>query len=430
MGKDDLTGLPKIVTHTTLTYRKDQLLTRTFGTLFCTSMKNIAIHILIFISLLFLSYSEAPAGQAIKIGLLTSPKENKIAGNKPYLRGAEVAVAELNSREGKEGIQFLLVLREGAHVKEKELNELRNLFVEERIDYLMGSVVKEALVPLSRLAQERRIPFFAYPTELMGGASTGEQSPNLFWISPAPEAFQRASVRTVSLFPQKRFFLLARDSNVGRSFAKYFWEEQKRLKPDMEKVGEAFLPEKVDDYGILIRELLTAKTEVCLSHLGVKEWMRFAKVARKEGYFKKIIHFELESGSLEALVGLGKEAPEGVWGISAFPFWGLGWKETKEFVAKYKNKTNSYPGLEALSGYVSIFALVEAMKKAGSFDPEKVIVSLKGLTFRTPIGSLAIRNTDNRALWPIWCGQSHFTYEYPFATLGGLKAFGPDSFAP
>ena len=57
----------------------------------------------------------------------------------------------------------------------------------------------------------------------------------------------------------------------------------------MEKMGEAFLPEKVDDYGILIREILQAKTEVCLSHLGVKEWVRFAKVARKAGYFKSSV---------------------------------------------------------------------------------------------------------------------------------------------
>ena len=184
------------------------------------------------------------------------------------------------------------------------------------------------------------------------------------------------------------------------------------------------------DYNPYIRAILAAKAEVCLSHLRVKDWPRFARMAKKQGYFRKIIHFELESGSLESLAALRKDGPEGVWGVSAFPFWALGGKKTKEFVAKYREKFKVYPGLDAVSGYVSIYALFEAMKKAGSLDTEKIIGTLEGLTLPTPVGQLAIRKADHRALWPIWCGSSRFIPGYPFAVLGDLKAFGPDSFSP
>jgi branched-chain amino acid transport system substrate-binding protein len=380
--------------------------------------------------LLFFFASKAVGGEPVKIGLLIPPQEfNKRAGQ-PYLRGAEMAVAELNAREGKQGIQFLLVLREGLHTREKELDELRQIILEEQLHFLLGTMAKEAILPVAKLAHEERLPFLVFPIDFMETLSTGTEPANLFWISPAPEAFQRAAVRTAAQFPRKKFFLLAQESKIGRNWVKYFWEELRRLKPDAEPAGEILLPKKVEDYDPYLRTILAAKTEVCLSHLGAKEWLRFVKTAQKQGYFKKIIHLELESGTLESLVALPKDAPEGIWGISAFPFWALDWQETKEFVSHYRERNQSYPGLEALSGYVSIYALVEAMKKGGSLNPERVLRTLPGLSFRTPIGPLAIRPTDHRALWPIWCGASTFIADYPFAILGDLKAFGPDSFHP
>jgi len=376
------------------------------------------------------SPSQAYGAETVKIGLLTPRQELGLNPGEAYLRGAEMAVAEANAREGKEGQQLLLVLRREHLIQGKNLNWLRELIVEERLHFLMGEVRNDDIPQVSRMVQQQRLPFLVFPTEFIEAASTGEEPTGLFWISPSPEAFQRATVRTAAQFPEKRFFLLVRNSSLGRSWAKYFWEELKRRKPDAQPVGELFLPEKVADYGPYIKTVLSAKADICISYLGEMEWPRFARAAKKQGYFGQIIHFEVEGGSLESLVALKKDAPEGVWGVSAFPFWALDSKETQEFVLKYREKTKAYPGLGALSGYVSIYALLEAMKKSGSSDPDRVIGTLEGLTFRTPVGQLAIRKADHRVLWPIWCGSIRFTPDYPFAVLGNLKAFGPDSFSP
>ncbi len=378
----------------------------------------------------FLFPSPAHSGEPVKIGLLTSSPESSFEVRKPYLRGAEMAVAEVNASEGKQGLQLLLVIRDMHQTREKDLNHLRDLILEERLPVLVGGVRNEDVSPIAKLARQQRVPFLVFPNEFMEAASTGGEPANLFWISPAPEAFQRAAVRTAVQFSKNRFYLLARDSIIGRSWAKYFWEELKKLKPEATPVGEFFLSGKTDDYSLRIQEILSTQAEVCLSYLGANEWVRFARIAKKQGYFKKIIHFELESGSLESLMALKKDAPEGVWGVSAFPFWALGWKETREFVTGYKERNQTFPGLDALSGYVSIYALVGAIRKAGSLDPEKITGALEGLSFQTPVGPLAIRKADHRALWPIWCGSSKFTSGYPFAVLGDLKSFGPDSFSP
>ncbi len=347
-----------------------------------------------------------------------------------YLRGAEIAAAEINANEGKQGTQLLLLLRRGDFLGRKDLGALRDLLRDDRVNFLMGAMRREAVLPASRIARDYTTPFLTFPTNFIEAASTGEEPPNLFWISPAPEAFQHAAIRTMAQFNKKKFYFLARDSAVGRSWVKYFREELARLRPDARSMGETYLSPGTREFSPYVESVLASRAEVCLSYLGVKDWLSFYQAANRQNYFKKVTHFELESGDVEALIGLQKKFPEGIWGVTAFPFWALGGKETKDFVAKYRANTGSYPDLPALCGYSSIRAVFEAMKKAGSLESEKLIRALEGLTFSTPAGQMSIRKSDHRALWPIWCGFTQETSLYPFAILGELKAMGPDSFSP
>jgi branched-chain amino acid transport system substrate-binding protein len=386
-----------------------------------------------FLSLLtFQFFSSIPlhAVEPVKICLLLSGPRSSMSTDRAYRWGAEMAVGEVNSSEGRQGVQLILVLRRGPHFHRKALKELRELLLEEQARFLMGVMDKEDILPVSRIARELNIPFLVFPIDFIEAASTVGEPGSLFWISPAPEAFQRAAVRTVAAFSAHRYYLLARNSSIGRSWAQYFWEELRKLKPTAQRVGETFLPTKVQYFKPYIQGVLSAKAEVCISQLGVPEWPDFVELAKKQDYFKKVIHFEMESGGLESLIALGKKAPEGVWGASAFPFWALGWKETKEFVQKFKEKHEAYPNLSALSGYITIYAIFETMKKLSSYDYEKAVHALETLRLRTPIGSLAIRRSDHRVMWPIWCGSLKYISDYPFPILGDLKAFGPDSFSP
>ncbi len=368
--------------------------------------------------------------EPLRIGLLIPGQDSGTGADSSYMRGAEIAVAEVNAVEGKQGIQLLLFARRGTFRDRRELSVLRDFFFEQRPSFLIAALHRGAILPVSRLAQEHQIPILAFPIEFMESVSTGEEPSSLFWITPTPEAFQRAAVRTAAQFSKKRFYLLARNSALGRNWVGYFWEAMKKQNPEAQRLGETFLPPRVEDYRPYLRALLAANTEVCLSHLGVKDWLDFYQLAVKEGYFKKIIHLELESGNLDSLIAMRKKGPEGVWGLSAFPFWALDWKETKVFVSKYRNNANSYPSLAALSGYISIHALFKAIQKAGSLDSEKALRALEDLTFPTPVGPMTIRKSDHRTMWPIWGGSIQSISDYPFPIIGNLKSLGPDSFSP
>ena len=384
----------------------------------------------VLIAVLFLLFplisSPAPA-ETVKVGVLISPGEGDAETDASYLRGAEIAAAEINASEGRQGTCFLLLIRKVPQAMEGK--GLRDLFFEEKIQFLIGAVRYRTVLPVCRAAGEQGIPFLVFPKDFMEARSTGQEPPNLFWISPAPEAFQRAAVRTAVQFPGKRIYLLARDSDAGRNWARYFWEELFKQKPDAQRAGESFLPAGVHEYEPYLQTILSAAPEICVSDLGSKEWLSFYRVARSEGYFKKVIHVELLAGALENLSALKKKAPDGIWGVTAFPFWALEEKEARDFVSKYRRNTGVYPGLSALSGYLSIHALFEGVRKSGGVG-RNVAGSLEGLTLATPLGPIGIRKNDHRAVWPIWVGSTQYVSDYPFPILGNLKALGPESFYP
>lgn len=380
---------------------------------------------------LFLFPKEGRSSNFIKITLLTSFGDAHFFNNsKSFIRGAEMAVAEINSTEEKKEIQFLLYLWTGFTNRQIDLQELRQKIETEEIKFLMGALRQESILPVAQIAQVKKMPFLVFPEELMELYSFRPEPENLFWIAPSPEAFQRATVRQIAKLPGKYIFFLAQDSRLNRSWSKYFWEEVRKLKGEVKPVGEIFLPPKTENYAEYVKIILSAKPEICVSNLSLQQWQRFVPPAKKEGYFKKTIHFELASGNLEFLATLGRAYPKGVWGASAFPFWGITEEKTQKFVNKFKEQTNSYPNLHALSGYICVYSLIAAMKKGNTLNPERILKILPNLNFSTPIGPLTIRASDRRALWPIWCGVSAFSSPYPFAILKDLHYFGPDAFQP
>src|SRR4030042_2622030 len=88
------------------------------------------IPFLFFLPLSSITHSAEP----IRIGLLLPPRETDTHSGNSYLKGAEMAVAEVNSREGKQGITLILALREGSYKEGKNMNELRQFLWEGRIN--------------------------------------------------------------------------------------------------------------------------------------------------------------------------------------------------------------------------------------------------------------------------------------------------------
>jgi branched-chain amino acid transport system substrate-binding protein len=67
-------------------------------------------------------------------------------------------------------------------------------------------------------------------------------------------------------------------------------------------------------------------------------------------------------------------------------------------VAEHKKRFNSPPDFFTAGGMAAGIAVVEALKKAGTTDTEKLIAAMEGLSFDTPKGRMTFRKEDHQAM--------------------------------
>ncbi|HYL87151.1 MAG TPA: substrate-binding domain-containing protein [Burkholderiales bacterium] len=67
-------------------------------------------------------------------------------------------------------------------------------------------------------------------------------------------------------------------------------------------------------------------------------------------------------------------------------------------VAEHKKRFNAPPDFFTAGGMAAAMAVVEALKKAGSTDTEKLIAAMEGMSFDTPKGRMTFRKEDHQAM--------------------------------
>ena len=68
-------------------------------------------------------------------------------------------------------------------------------------------------------------------------------------------------------------------------------------------------------------------------------------------------------------------------------------------VAEHKKRFNGAPpDFFTAGGMAAGIAVVEAIKKAGGTDTEKLIAAMEGMTFDTPKGPMTFRKEDHQAM--------------------------------
>jgi len=73
-------------------------------------------------------------------------------------------------------------------------------------------------------------------------------------------------------------------------------------------------------------------------------------------------------------------------------------KVNQWLVAEHRKRFNAPPDFFTAGGMAAGIAAVEALKKAGSTDTEKLITAMEGMSFETPKGRMTFRKEDHQAM--------------------------------
>ena len=361
-------------------------------------MKRLPVAALV-LALLFLSEVQA---QTIRIGELNSYKAFA-AFLEPYKKGMELALEEINRAGGVNGNKLELVSREDGGNPGDAVRVAEELISREKVALLTGTFASHVGLAVANLAAQRKIVFIA----------AEPLTDKIVWENGNRYTFRlRAStyMQTAMLIPEavklkkRRWAIVYPNYEYGQSATASFKKLLSRAQPDVQFVGEQAPPLGKIDAGAVVQALIDAKPEAIFSSLFGADLQKFVREGNLRGLFKNTVVFNLLGGEPKYLDPLKDETPEGWW-VTGYPWSQIKTPAHQKFLDAYRKKWQDYPRLGSVVGYTTLYSAANALRKARSTDPEKLIAALKGLEMDTPFGPIVYRAVDHQSTMGAYVGQ-------------------------
>jgi len=364
----------------------------------------------VFFLLLICNTREA---KAIKIGIVDTYSGPAAVFCKDALKGFELALKEIN-KEGVLGEKIEFVTRDDKFKVDLGLTMAKELVMREDVDVLVGTMSSGVAMALSQYAKTQKMPFLVWLSK--SGRITGEKGHRyVFMTTENTTMVAKAAASALAGKPFKKYWIAGDDYEFGHAIGGALWSHLKKIKPDVELVGESWWKVGEPDLIPYITNIIAADPDVLISCTGGASMHNIMKAAKSTEMTKKLplwIH-----GATDYLVikPLGKEAPEGVLSTVPYLYYYPESPQNKAFVKAFEDAYGSPPSFMAFHGYNTANFIAEAFRKAGSKDKEKFIDALEGLQIETPVGKVEMRACDHQAVLPIIFGVTDVVPQYDFA---------------
>lgn len=338
----------------------------------------------------------------IRIGELNSYKTFP-AFLEPYRKGWELALEEVNAAGGVFGRRIEVVSRDDNGNPGDAVRVAEELLSRENVHFIMGTFASNIGLAVADFAKQRKVLFIA----------AEPLTDKIVWQNGNRYTFRlRAStyMQTAMLVPdaaklkRKRWAIVYPNYEYGQSATAAFKELLKRAQPDVAFVVEQAPALGKIDAGAVAQAIADAKPDAIFSSLFGADLAKFVREGNTRGLFKDKVVFNLLAGEPEYLDPLKDETPEG-WYVTGYPWNAIRTPEHDRFLAAYQKRWNDYPRLGSVVGYATMMTAVEAMKKAGSVDTEKLIAAMRGLEVGTPFGRVQFRAIDHQSTMGAFVGR-------------------------
>ncbi|AIE61447.1 urea ABC transporter substrate-binding protein [Bacillus methanolicus] len=328
--------------------------------------------------------SSSGTGDTVKVGILHS-LSGTMAISEVSLRDAELmAIEEINQSGGLLGKKIEPVIEDGASDWPTFAEKANKLLQKDRVAAIFGgwtSASRKAMLPVV----EQNNGLLWYPVQYEGM----ESSPNIFYTGATTNQQIVPAVNWLLKNKGKKFFLLGSDYVFPRTANKIIKAQLKAEGGQL--VGEEYTPLGHTDYSTIISKIKEVKPDVVFNTLNGDSNVAFFKQLKDAGITAKDLTVMSVSIAEEEIRGIGPDVLAGhlaVWNY----FQSTNTPENKVFVEKYKKKYGkdrvTDDPIEA--AYFAVHLWAEAVKKAGSFDVDKVKKAADGIEYKAPGGTVKI----------------------------------------
>jgi branched-chain amino acid transport system substrate-binding protein len=376
----------------------------------------------------------AVAQDTIKIGYPMPLSGPASVYGVPIVKGAEMAVQEINAKGGVLGRKIELLTRDSKASADEAVRLARELIIKNGVDLLSGTLTSAEAPAVSTIAKENKIVFLAPTSKTVQLTAPAHLHSYIFRLASNTDIEGRTGASIIAGWKDvKRVATIAPDYAYGRDAVAAFVDYMAKARPDIEIVDQQWPKLGQSDFTPFITAQMGKKPDAVFCDVYSGDFVTFAKQATPLGYFKAINNRLVDGGEVgttDEAQALGKDYPYGIWSDAYDPVIWPGNEPAahKAYIANLKAFTKEdYGSGWAIMGYSSILALAEGVKKAGSVKSDKVAKAMLGMSFETPIGKLTFNaKTHETEMGEFW-GQMVTDDRYPFAIMKSPKylAQGP-----
>src|SRR3954451_15799865 len=315
----------------------------------------------------------------IKIGFpvpLTGPYG---AEAQDQVRAAEVAIAEFNEAGGLDGRKAELLVRDDKLNPGEAATRTLELIENDKVNFVVGSLSAAVQLAVNNVTKQRKVIFNSI-SQSDTINEVADFSPYTFHEALNPHMTAGAVGRyAFNKFGKKVVFLTA-DYAYGTEMVTGFREAGKAF--NIEVLGDIRHPIGATDFSTLLPRIQALKPDIlCISNFG-RDQQIVLKQATDFGV-KKTTQIIAPLLSHASRVAAGPQAFEGVIGGCSF-YWGIESKyaSTKAFNDAFRKMYDGrVPTDYGALGYGGVRTVLEAVKKAGSVETDKVIAAMEALKY-------------------------------------------------
>ncbi|MFQ5803705.1 MAG: ABC transporter substrate-binding protein [Candidatus Methylomirabilales bacterium] len=355
----------------------------------------------------------------IKVGVLFQLTGPAAELGRHGSQGVKMAEKEINERGGILGRKLEVLLTDEGDATTGVL-EVRRYILQDRVDFLVGVNVSSVALAVSMEAKKhRKIILF---THAATGQLTGTWCHRYAFRLVANAVMDaRAGASLMKDKLGKRWYGIGEDSEYGRDSWEAFQAAIRKVKPEVQFVGESWPKPFTTDYTPFIHEAMQAKPDAVWSTLWGGDLVAFIRMAKSLDFFEQVKFFVNPGGaSLGVLGPLGDEMPGGLWVSTPYWFRYPASVNNRVFVKAYRTLYGEDPADVALSSYSTMYVLRQAIEEVGSLDTERIVATLEGITYHDPEGVKMIRREDHQVIEDVVWGRTTESDEYPFRVLDDL----------
>jgi len=291
------------------------------------------------------------------------------------------------------GRRIVLIEKDSQTKPDAGKAQLAAAFADDKVDLAIGPTSSGVALAMLPVAEEYKKILLVEPA--VADAITGERW-NRYIFRTGRSSSQDAIANAVAVGKKgTSIATLAQDYAFGRDGVKAFKEALAGTGAEI--VHEEYAPQQTSDF--------TAPAERLFNALKDRKGRKVIFIIWAGGNPFKIADLnpgrfgiEIASGGniLPALAAY--KALPGMEGATYYYYEHPKNKINQWLVAEHQKRYKSPPDFFTAGGMSAGIAVVEALKKAGGTDTEKLIAAMEGMSFETPKGRMTFRKEDHQAM--------------------------------